>query len=95
MKEPKHTFIKPDTIDGEWLSPIPSERQWQEDKLVEITGHYPNASPKWQYMNGLIQNSLDAREMYSEEEVMNMFHSLSMHLPLHYEFLVKEQFKKR
>lgn len=32
---------------------------------------------------------------YSEEEVMNMFHNLSMHLPLHYEFLVKEQFKKK
>lgn len=34
-------------------------------------------------------------ERYSEEEVMDMFHSLSMHLPLHYEFLVKEQFKKK
>ena len=32
---------------------------------------------------------------YSEEEVMEMFHNLSMHLPLHYEFLVKEQFKKK
>ena len=32
---------------------------------------------------------------YTEEEVMNMFHTLSMHLPLHYEFLVKEQFKKK
>jgi hypothetical protein len=35
-----------------------------------------------------------AERMYSEEEVMEMFHNLSMHLPLHYEFLVKEQFKK-
>jgi predicted GNAT family N-acyltransferase len=34
-------------------------------------------------------------ERYSEEEIMDMFHSLSMHLPLHYEFLVKEQFKKK
>ncbi len=34
-------------------------------------------------------------EMYNEEEVMDMFHNLSMHLPLHYEFLVKEQFKKK
>lgn len=32
---------------------------------------------------------------YSEEEVMDMFHNLSTHLPLHYEFLVKEQFKKK
>jgi hypothetical protein len=34
-------------------------------------------------------------ERYSEEEIMDMFHSLSMHLPLHYEFLVKEQFKNK
>jgi len=33
--------------------------------------------------------------MYSEEEIMDMFHSFNMHLPLHYEFLVKEQFKKK
>ena len=32
---------------------------------------------------------------YSEEEVMDMFHNFSMHLPLHYEFLVKEQFKAK
>ena len=36
-----------------------------------------------------------AERMYSEEEVMDMFHNLSMHLPLHYEFLVKEQFKNK
>lgn len=30
----------------------------------------------------------------SVQEVMDIFHKLSMHLPLHYEFLVKEQFKK-
>ena len=35
------------------------------------------------------------KSKYSEEEVMDMFHNLSMHLPLHYEFLVKEQFKKK
>lgn len=32
---------------------------------------------------------------YSEEEVMEMFHKLSMHLPLHYEMLVREMFKKK
>jgi hypothetical protein len=42
-----------------WLSPIESERKWQEEKLVEIFYHYPNASPKWQYMNGLIQIALE------------------------------------
>jgi hypothetical protein len=35
------------------------------------------------------------KKMYSEEEVMDMFDKFSMHLPLHYEFLVKEQFKKK
>jgi hypothetical protein len=68
-KNKQETFIKPDTIDGGWLSPIPAERQWQEEKLREIFGHYPTASPKWQYMNGLIQNNLDVKEMYSEEDM--------------------------
>ena len=36
-----------------------------------------------------------AKKMYSEEEVMDMFDKFSMYLPLHYEFLVKEQFKKK
>jgi hypothetical protein len=63
------TFIKSDNIEGQWLSPVRTERAWQEEQLVNIFGHYPNASPRWQYMNGLIQNSLDAKQMYSEEEV--------------------------
>lgn len=37
---------------------------------------------------------INKERSYSEEEVMDMFHKFSMHLPLHYEFLVKEQFKK-
>lgn len=41
--------------DNPWLSPIITERKWQEEQLVEIFGHYPKASPNWQYMNGLIQ----------------------------------------
>jgi hypothetical protein len=47
-------------------------------------------------LKSLIQD-MDAtiKSKYSEEEVMEMFHNLSMHLPLHYEFLVKEQFKKK
>jgi hypothetical protein len=65
------TFIKTDNVDGQWLSPVPTERAWQEEKLVEIFEHYPKASPKWQYMNGLIQNSLDAKQMYSEQELRN------------------------
>jgi len=38
------TFIDADLENGRWLSPIISERKWQEEKLVEIFGHYPNAS---------------------------------------------------
>lgn len=54
----KH-FVEFDKLDGEWLSPVLTEREWQEQKLVEIFGHYPNASPKWQYMNGLIHIALE------------------------------------
>jgi len=95
MNTEQSAFVKTDNVDGEWLSPVATERAWQEEQLVNIFGHYPNASPRWQYMNGLIQNSLQAERMYSEEEVMDMFHELSMHLPLHYEFLVREMFKKK
>jgi hypothetical protein len=42
------------------------------------------AGAKWQ-----------AERMYSEEEVMDMFDKFSMYLPLHYEFLVREMFKKK
>ena len=34
-------------------------------------------------------------KMFSKEEVMEMFHKLSMHLPLHYEMLVREMFKNK
>ena len=51
-------------------------------KYREILGFIEGA--KWQ-----------AEKMYSKEEVMDMFHKFSMHLPLHYEFLVREQFKKK
>jgi hypothetical protein len=77
MEDKQETFIKTDNFDRQWLSPVATERDWQEEKLVEIFGHYPNASPKWQYMNGLIQNSLDAKQMYSKEEVIKA-HALGM-----------------
>ena len=66
--EGEGSFIKFDKLDGQWLSPIPSEREWQEQKLVEIFGHYPTASPKWQYLNGLIQIALEHIESTKEEE---------------------------
>jgi len=52
-------LIKSDSKGNGWLSPIASERKWQEEKLVEIFGHYPTASPNWQYLNGLILIALD------------------------------------
>ncbi len=64
----KKRLIESDNIDGQWLSPIPSEREWQEKKLIEIFGHYPNASPRWQYMNGLIQIALKYIEFNGKEE---------------------------
>jgi hypothetical protein len=36
--------------------------------LVEIFGHYPNASPKWQYLNGLILIALEHIELTKEKE---------------------------
>lgn len=36
-----------------------------------------------------------AESMYNEEEILEMFHKFNMHLPFNYEFLVKEQFKKK
>jgi hypothetical protein len=82
-KAKQQTFIKTDNVDGQWLSPVPTERAWQEEKLVEIFGHYPTASPKWQYMNGLIQNSLDAKQMYSEEEVIQIVLDLRFKVELY------------
>jgi hypothetical protein len=95
---PQQTFIKIDNVDGEWLSPLPTERAWQEEKLVEIFGHYPTASPRWQYMNGLIQNSLDAKQMYSEEDILDAWElGAKEGLPLTREKKEKlfKQFKKK
>jgi len=61
-------FHKADTIDGQWLSLVKSEREWQEEKLAEIFHHYPNASPRWQYMNGLIHMALGYIELTKEKE---------------------------
>jgi hypothetical protein len=62
------TFIKPDDVDGQWLSPTPSEREWQEQKLKEIFPSYPNGCQKWQYLNGLIQFALEYTELTKDEE---------------------------
>lgn len=68
LNQMKKIINKADTIDGQWLSPVPSEREWQEEKLIEIFGHYPTASPKWQYMNGLIQIALEHIKLNKEHD---------------------------
>ncbi len=57
---------------------------WVTQPVIGTKRESFTAGAKWQ-----------AERMYSEEEVMDMFHELSMHLPLHYEFLVREMFKKK
>jgi hypothetical protein len=61
------SFIKFDKLDGQWLSPIPSEREWQKQKLLEIFQH-EIAGPRWQYLNGLIHIALQYIELTKEEE---------------------------
>jgi hypothetical protein len=61
-------FLKADTVDGQWLSPVKSERAWQEEKLVEIFHHYPMACPRWQYMNGLIDMALRYIKLTQEKD---------------------------
>ena len=67
MDSNKPTFIKVDNLDGEWLSPIPSEREWQEEQLKKILVHYPTAAPRWQYLNALIHIALDYIELNKEQ----------------------------
>jgi hypothetical protein len=42
-----------------WLSPINSEREWQESHIKNIWEGYPNICPNWQIMNGLIRYSCE------------------------------------
>ncbi len=56
------TFLSFKGEDGQWISPIAEEREWQEDVLKELFPSYPNGAPKWQYMNGLLQIALRYKE---------------------------------
>ncbi len=55
-------FLEFSKIDGQWLSPITEEREWQDEVLKEIFPSYPEAAPRWQYMNGLLQIALRYKE---------------------------------
>lgn len=46
-------------VSNSWLSPIDSERQWQENHIKKIWEGYPNVCPNWQILNGLIRFSCD------------------------------------
>jgi hypothetical protein len=64
-KPKQETLEDPDAY---WLSSSKKEREWQEEKLKEIFEHYPNAAPRYQYLNGLIQMALEniARKNFLE-----------------------------
>ena len=72
--------------------------EWQKEQFTieeQYVGHTIDELDK-AYIKGFNEGSAYYIErMYSEEEVMEMFHKLSMHLPLHYEMLVREMFKKK
>ena len=55
-------FLVRITDDGNWISPIKKESNKQHKDLKKIFGHYPNASPKWQYMNALIAMAFELQE---------------------------------
>lgn len=59
-----------ETTDG-WLSPIASERAWQEKHLKKIFPSYPNSSPKWQVLNGLIRMACNDALIEIEEIASN------------------------
>lgn len=68
QEEPKQApFLEADNIDGQWLSPIPEERAWQEENLKKIFENYPNAYPKWSYLNGLILLGLKRIEIINKK----------------------------
>ena len=58
----KFEFVKNVEEDGQWISPVSEEKEWQEDALKELFPSYPNAAPRWQYMNGLLQIGLRYKE---------------------------------
>jgi len=70
-------FLEFGKEDGQWLSPVPEEREWQEDVLKELFPSYPGSAPKWQYLNGLLLIALrykegieiDPEDDYNEEEL--------------------------
>jgi len=66
-------------------------------KEIQETTPYPQSQSVMLALNQ-VWNECEQelrKELYNEEEIMEMFHNLSTHLPFHYEILVKEQFKNK
>ena len=42
-------------VSNSWLSPVDSEKEWQEKHIKKIWQGYPNICPNWQILNGLIR----------------------------------------
>jgi len=62
------TFVAFNEEDGSWISPIKSEKEWQESVLKELFPSYPHGAPKWQYLNGLLHIALEYKEGLETEE---------------------------
>jgi len=66
-KEYLENFIK-GVQKGSWISPVKSEREWQESVLKELFPSYPYGAPRWQYLNGLLHIALEYKEGLETEE---------------------------
>jgi hypothetical protein len=56
-------FIEFDKIDGQWLSPVPSERENQIEALNKIFPSYSEGLTRWEYLNSLIKIALEHKEL--------------------------------
>ena len=61
-------FVAFNTEDGSWISPVKSEKEWQESVLKELFPSYPYGAPRWQYLNGLLHIALEYKEGLETEE---------------------------
>ena len=55
-------FVAFNEEDESWISPVKSEREWQESVLKELFPSYPHGAPRWQYLNGLLHIALEYKE---------------------------------
>ena len=61
-------FVAFNKEDGSWISPVKSEREWQESILKELFPSYPHGAPRWQYLNGLLHIALEYKEGLETDE---------------------------